>query len=135
MIEIKSLYDALKMFGGADTWDTDFDEVICWELPSKDDDDVCSRCAIEMAKRIDIVRVYQAYHNCWEFVADITKFVKEHIKFMYELSQGFKWPMESADPNDDDSVYTGVQIVNAMQAGYACDEQYEAMLSELLKPF
>lgn len=131
MIEIKSLYDALKMFGSADTWDKDYDEVICWERPENDDDDdVCFKCATEMAKRIDIVNVYKD-GGVWEFVADITKFVKEHIKFMYELSQGFKWPMESADPNDDDAVYTGVQIVNAMQAGYACDEQYEAMLKEL----
>lgn len=131
MIEIKTLYDALKMFGGADTWDTVFDEVVCWECPDEDDEDPCFKCAIEMAKRIDIVKVYQPSRNCWEFIADITKFVKEHIEFMYRLSQGFRWPMESADPNDDDSVYTGVQIVNAMQAGYACDEQYEAMLKEL----
>jgi len=131
MIEIKTLYDALKMFGGADTWDTEYDEVICWErCDDVQDEDVCFKCATEMAKRIEIAKVFKD-GGVWEFVADISKFVRQHIQFMFRLSQGFKWPMPNADPDDDESIYRGVQIVNAMQAGYACDEQYEAMLKEL----
>lgn len=129
MIEIKTLYDAMKVFGDADTWDKEFDEVICWDL-CDDDKDICFRCATALAKSIEIVKVNRLGHT-FEFVADISKFVREHIQFMYELSQDFTWPMEDADPNNDESVYRGVQIVNAMQAGYACEEQYEAMMKEL----
>lgn len=129
MVELNTLYDALKMFDEGDTWDKDYDDVICWCL-CDDDDDPCSKCATEMAKRIDLVKVNKVSYGV-EFVADISKFVREHIHFMYELSQGFKWSMPNDDPEDDESMYRGVQIVNAMQAGYACDDDYNAMLKEL----
>ena len=90
MIIIRTLYDALKVFGSADTWDVHYDDVICWEFcDDDDDDDVCFRCATEMAKRIDIVSVKRVDHGV-EFIADIGAFVKEHMAFMHELSQGFK---------------------------------------------
>ena len=39
--------------------------------------------------------------------------------------------MPDADPENDESIYQGVRIVNAMQAGYASDDEYNAMLKEL----
>lgn len=126
MIVIKTLYDLLRMVDSADVWDPHYDDVICWDLQD-DSDDCCARCAMEMAKRIEAI----SYRDQYNAVADIGSFVKQHMQFMYEFSQGFKWPMESADPDDDESVFRGVQIVNAMQAGYACDEDYERMLAHL----
>ena len=129
MVELNTLYDALKMFESCDTWDKDYDDVICWEL-CDDNDDPCFRCATELAKRIDLVKVNRVSYGV-ELVADISGFVKKHMDFLHEFSQGFKWPMPDADPENDESVFRGVQIINAMQAGYACDDDYEAMLKEL----
>lgn len=126
MIEMKTLYDLLKTVESVDVWDQHYDDVMCWEL-CDDDDDPCFRCATEMAKNIEVI----SYKDQYNGVADIGGFVKKHMPFLYELSQGFRWPMPDADPDNDESVLRGVQIVNAMQAGYACDEDYEAMLKEL----
>lgn len=126
MIEIRTLYDLLKMVDSADVYDAHYDDGICWDLQD-DDDDCCARCATAMAKHIEAI----SYRDRYSAVADIGGFVKQHMQFCYELSQGFKWPMPDADPGNDESVYRGVQMVNAMQAGYACDEDYEAMLAEL----
>lgn len=128
MIVLKSLFDALLYIGDADVHDAHYDDVIAWCYDS--DEDVCARCAMEMAKRIDITDIEKVSYGV-EFTADIGAFVKQHMQFCYELSQGFKWPMPDADPDNDESVFRGVQMVNAMQAGYACDEDYEAMLAEL----
>ena len=131
MIEMRTLYDALKMFESADTYDCEYDDGICWDLQD-DDDDWCARCATEMAKNIEVVKMNKADYGV-VLIADIGAFVKAHMAFMHELSQGFKWPMPDADPENEESVYRGVQIVNGMQAGYACDEDYEKMLNELNK--
>ena len=128
MIVLENLYDALLYIGDADVYDKQYDDVIAWCYDS--DEDICAECGMEMARHIDIVDIRRSGH-CVEFVADIGAFVKQHMQFCYELSQGFKWPMPDADPGNDESVFRGVQMVNAMQAGYACDEDYEAMLAEL----
>ena len=129
MIVLKSLFDALLYIGDADVYDKHYDDGIAWCYDPEED--ACARCSMEMAKRIEIVDINKTGYGIVEFIADIGSFVKEHIQFCYELSQGFKWPMPDADPGNDESVFRGVQMVNAMQAGYACDEDYEAMLAEL----
>ena len=129
MVEMNTIYDALKMLDDCDVWDAHYDDCIAWCL-CDDDDDLCSKCATELAKRIELVKINRTQYGI-ELVADIGKFVKEHMNFMHEFSQGFKWPMPDADPENDESVFRGVQIINAMQAGYTCDEDYNAMLKEL----
>lgn len=131
-IELSSLYDALKIFEDCDVYDDTYDDGIAWcnSEDYYDNDDHCFKCAVEMAKRIDIVKINKG--SCGvSLVADIAKFVKEHMQFMYELSQNFRVPMPDADPENDESVYQGVRIINAMQAGYACDDEYDRMLKEL----
>ena len=129
MIEVATLYDLLQLVDEADVYDAHYDDVICWCFD--DDEDVCARCAMEMAKRIPACSWNRGSYGEVTAVADIGAFVKEHMQFCHELSQGFKWPMPDSDPENDESVFRGVQMVNAMQAGYACDEDYEAMLREL----
>ena len=132
MVEMKTLQDALKVFDDCDVYDNTFDDGIAWCNSESyyNEDDHCFKCAVEMAKRIDLVKINKAQYGV-ELVADIAKFVMEHMEFMYKLSQNFRDPMPDADPENDESVYQGVRIVNAMQAGYACDDEYNAMLKEL----
>lgn len=129
MIELRTLYDALRLVESADTYDCVYGDVICWDLQD-DDDDCCGRCATEMAKHIEVVKANKAEYGV-VLIADIGAFVRQHMEFMHELSQEFKWPMPDADPENDESVFRGVQMVNAMQAGYASDDEYERMLCEL----
>ena len=130
MIEIKTLYDMLKLVESSDTYDCQYDDGICWDLQDDEPDDLCARCATEMAKRIEVTGYNKRTYGV-DTIADIGAFVKAHMHFCYELSQEFRWPMPDDDPENGDSVFRGIQMVNAMQAGYASDDQYEAMLTEL----
>ena len=39
--------------------------------------------------------------------------------------------MESDDPEDDDAVYTGVTIINALEPGYGADDDYLLLLKKI----
>lgn len=128
VIEIKSLYDMLTLIESADTYDKTFDHGVCYDL--YDDDEPISVCMTEVQKQIDIVSFHKASYGI-DLVADIASFVRYHMHDLYLMSQRFKNPMESDDPEDDNAVYTGVTIINALQPGYGADDDYLLLLKKI----
>ena len=127
-IVINNLYDMLKLIESADTYDKTFDHGVCYDL--YEDNDPLDVCMTEVQKQIDIVSFNKASYGI-NLVADIAGFVKKYMHDLYVMSQRFRHPMESDDPKDDDAVYTGITIINALQPGYGADDDYLLLLKKI----
>lgn len=121
-----SMYDALKQCESTDVCDQTYDDTICWDI-CDDMDGIESKCMTEIQKRTDIIEYQPPYST----IADIQTFVKEHIEILYEISQKHRYPIPDADPENDDSVYYGVMLINAMMQGYATEDEYQKLYDHL----
>lgn len=128
-IVMNNMYEALSVIESADTSDAHTGDCICWDY-YEDDDDACDACMIEVQKQVDVVNMYRCSYGV-ELTADISGFVKKHMEVLKGISKAHRESMLSTDPDDDDSVYTGVRLVNAMQAGYASDDEYLLLLKNI----
>ena len=128
-IVINNLYEMLQLIESADTYDNTFDDGICWDFYDGSDDP-CEICMEEVQKRIDVIKFINCSHGI-DLIADISQFVKDNMDTLYRISQEHRESMESKDVNDDESVYCGVRLVNAMQAGYASDDEYLYLLHKM----
>ena len=123
---IETMYDILSLIESADTSDTTFDDCVCWDFYT-DEDEPIDVCMAEVQKHIDLCDMFRCSYG-FNLVADITKFVKEHIEPVFFISQFHREKMTSMNPEDMDSLYAGVRLINAMQAGYASDDEYLYLL-------
>ncbi len=124
-IVINNLHDMLKLVESADTYDKTFDSGVCYDL--YEDDEPIDICMTEVQKQIDVVSFHKVIYGV-DIVADIAGFVKKYMHRLYEMSQRFRTSMDSDDPDDDDSVYVGVTVVNALEPGGGSDDDYLYLL-------
>lgn len=128
-IVLNTMYDALSIIEDADTSDAHTGDCICWDFYSSDHD-ACDACMIEVQKQVEVANMYRCQYGV-ELTARISDFVQKNMDVLYRISQDHREPMESKDPEDDDSVYAGVRLVNAMQAGYGSDDEYLLLLKNI----
>ena len=124
MIHLDTLYDVIKMLDEADTYDNTYDAGVCFSHYT--DNDPIDLCMTAIQKRIDPIKL-----NGREVIADVAGFVKEHMQLMYTVSQSFRLSMDSADPNNEEDVYYGVELVMALEPGNGSDDDYLYILHEL----
>lgn len=124
---INNMYDALKLCESTDVSDNVYDNCICWDLQD-DEDSIESKCCTEIQKRTDIIRYAPPYNT----IADIAGFVKQHMDILYVISQKHRLPMPDANPENDESMYCGVTLVNQMMQGYASNDEYEKLYNHLV---
>lgn len=123
--EKRTMYDYLEDVDSTDVYDSEYDDGICWDfLEEYEDEDIYDTCMREVQKRTYLVKKGKPYNT----IADISGFVRRYMDILYPISQDHREPMESADPNDEDAVYHGVRLINAMMCGYASDDEYESLL-------
>jgi hypothetical protein len=130
-IILNTLYDALSITddNSADVFDNVYGHCVCWDI--YDDYEPISICMNEVMKQIDVTGYGESQYGAREFTADIASFVKKHMHDLYVMSQRFKQPMLSDDPEDDESVYIGVTIIDALQPGYGADDDYLLLLKKI----
>ena len=133
MYEMKNLLELLSVIKSADVYDNTYDDGICYDLYEEENDDPCWISGRLIQERIEplVYRPAVKGLNPKEVVADIAKFVKEHMQVLEFISRTHMEPMRSTDPENEDAVYYGVRLVNAMQAGYATNGDYMQMIWNL----
>ena len=132
MIQINNLYEMLALVEDADTYDNVFDSGVCWSQHDgkTDDKEAYDLCMDAIQKRIDILKFSHASYG-FNLIADISGFVKQHMGLLHRVSQEHKWPMRSTDPDEDEDVYLGVKLLEALEIGEASEDEYVYLLMNL----
>lgn len=132
MIQINNLYDMLVLVDEADTYDNVFDSGVCWSHHDgkTNDRETYDLCMDAVQKRIDILNFSHASYG-FDLVADISGFVRQHMGVLHRISQDHKWSMKSTDPDEDEDVYIGVKLLEAMEIGDATEDEYAYLLMHL----
>lgn len=132
-----TMLEALREFDSGDTYDTEIDDGVCWDYYGEPKDilhdpqeDLCSLSGALVQERVEMTEVRDCSYGK-EFLADISSFVKAHVDVLYDISQCHTESMISKDIEEEWNWYVGVRIVNAMQCGYATDDEYMLMVREL----
>jgi len=123
-----SLYDFLKANGeSGDVWDTEFDHVVCWDIPDPQDNDDWAKVSRFMLRNIEYVRGSAPY----DIVADKCGFVRKHITELKKITQMYYNEEYQIKGLDDDSLYLGVELLDDLQVGNFPDVGY----AEVVKIF
>lgn len=129
-----------RILGGdasMDICDKEYDVEVCLDLPD-DYDDVYDQAIAELMKHIDVIKVTRNGAVC-----DLSQFVRDHTKLVYDLSQFYNslaMPDMNLDKDwkemeyeEDDSLYQGVRTLIALIPGDGVDEQYQMIVDYFKK--
>lgn len=120
---------------GRDICDDVYDVEVYLELPD-DYDDVYDQAIAELMKHIDVVKLTRDGAVC-----DLSQFVRDHTKLVYDLSQFYTYlampdmdlDKDEMEYEEDDSLYQGVRTLIALIPGDGVDEQYQMIVDYFKK--